>query len=70
MRGSVIYRGALRSFDHILTDQYVWSYGQGGIYWVSNEQVVLEARIKNEKGELDWGLFQVDVRDGSYSWSA
>lgn len=56
----------LRSFDHILTDQYVWSYGQGGIYWVSNDQVVLEARIKNEKGELDRGLYQVDVRDGTY----
>ena len=55
----------LKTFDHILTDQYIW--GGGGIYWVSNEQVVLEAHVKDEKGELDRGLYQVDVRDGSYT---
>lgn len=57
----------LKTFDHILTDQYTKSYGGGGIYWVSNEQVVMEAHVKDEKGELDRGLYQVDVRDGSYT---
>lgn len=56
----------LKTFDHILTDQYVWFYGQGGIYWVSNEHVVLEANVKNAQGILDSGLYQVNVRDGSY----
>lgn len=55
----------LKTFDHILTDQYIWGYGGGGIYWVSNVQVVLEAHIKNENGELNKGLYQVDVRNGS-----
>tara|TARA_R110001599_G_scaffold330580_2_gene545058 strand:+ start:2267 stop:3301 length:1035 start_codon:yes stop_codon:yes gene_type:complete len=55
-----------KTFDNILTDQYIWSYGSGGIYWVSNEQVVLEAHVKNQQGALDKGLYQVDVRDGSY----
>jgi hypothetical protein len=55
----------LKTFDHILTDQYVWSYGRGGIYWVSNEKVVLEAQIQNDLGVLTHGLFEVDVRDGS-----
>tara|TARA_R110002049_G_scaffold24515_1_gene86845 strand:- start:8248 stop:9279 length:1032 start_codon:yes stop_codon:yes gene_type:complete len=55
-----------KTFDNILTDQYIWLYGSGGIYWVSNEQVVLEAHVKNQQGLLDRGLYQVDVRDGSY----
>lgn len=55
----------LKTFDHILTDQYVWGYGGGGIYWVSNTHIVLEAHIKNELGVLNHGLFEVDVRDGS-----
>lgn len=55
----------LKTFDHILTDQYVWSYGRGGIYWVSNNHLVLEAQIKNDLGVLTHGLFEVDVRDGS-----
>jgi hypothetical protein len=56
----------LKTFDHILTDQYVWGYGGGGIYWVSNEHVLLEAKIRDEKGDLDLGIYEVDVRDGSY----
>jgi len=55
-----------KTFDHILTDQYIWSYGSGGIYWVSNEKIVLEAQIKNDLGVLNHGLFEVDVRGGSY----
>lgn len=56
----------LTTFNHILTDQYIWGYGSGGIYWVSNDQVVLEAHIMDKKGVLDRGLYQVDVVDGSY----
>jgi hypothetical protein len=33
---------------------------------VSNDEVVLEAYVDNSKGVLDRGLYQVDVRDGSY----
>ena len=55
----------MKTFDHILTDQYIWSYGRGGIYWVSNEHVVLEAHIKNDLGVINHGLFEIDVRDGS-----
>lgn len=56
----------LKTFDNIYTNQYIETYGQGGIYWVSNDHVVLEAQIVNEQGSLDRGLYQVDVRDGSY----
>lgn len=56
----------LKTFDHILTDQYIWGYGTGGIYWVSNNEIVLEAHIKNKRGEFDRGLYQVDIRDGSF----
>jgi hypothetical protein len=56
----------LKTFDKILTNQYIEAYSQGGIYWVSNEQVVLEAYIRNDQGVLDRGLYQVDVRDGAY----
>ncbi len=56
----------LKTFDQVLTDQYIWGYGSGGIYWVSNDQVVLEAHIMDKKGVLDRGLYQVDVVDGSY----
>lgn len=56
----------MKTFDDILTDQYIWSYGRGGIYWVSNEHVVLEAHIKDDSGSIDRGIYQVDVRDGSY----
>lgn len=56
----------MKTFDHILTDQYIETPGHGGIYWVSNEQLVLEARVKNDQGALDRGIYQIDVRDGSY----
>jgi len=54
------------SFEHIKTDQFNWSYGQGGIYWVSNNQVVLDAQVKNKQGIPERGLYQVNVNDGTY----
>ncbi|TNC79480.1 MAG: hypothetical protein C9356_18850 [Oleiphilus sp.] len=55
-----------RTFDHIVTDQYRETYGQGGIYWVSNDHVVLEAYLKTEQSDLDRGIYQVSVNDGSF----
>lgn len=54
-----------RTFDHIQTNQNIESYGQGGIYWVSNDQVVLDAIIESDHGIIDRALYQVDVRDGA-----
>jgi hypothetical protein len=55
-----------KTFEHIMTNQYIERHGQGGIYWVSNQHVVLEAYIENKEGVLDRGLYQVDVNDGEY----
>jgi len=55
-----------KTFDHIKTDQFVWSYGHGGIYWVSGNEVVLDAQVKNTQGVFENGLYQVNVDDGSY----
>ena len=55
-----------KTFDHIVTDQYRETYGQGGIYWVSNDHVVLEAYLKTEQSDLDLGIYQVSVNDGSF----
>jgi len=55
-----------KTFDHIVTDQYRQTDGQGGIYWVSNDHVVLEAYLKTEQSDLDLGIYQVSVNDGSF----
>jgi len=55
-----------KTFDHIVTDQYRETYGQGGIYWVSKDHVVLEAYLKTEQSDLDRGIYQVSVNDGSF----
>ncbi len=55
-----------KTFDHIKTDQFVWSYGDGGIYWVSDNEVVLDAQVKNAQGIFENGLYQVSVIDGSF----
>ena len=55
-----------KTFDHIKTDQFVWSYGDGGIYWVSENEVVLDAQVKNKQGIFENGLYQVNVVDGSF----
>jgi hypothetical protein len=55
-----------KSFPHIKTNQYQWDYGQGGIYWVSDTAVVLDAVVENKKGEPERGLYQVNTVDGSY----
>ena len=54
-----------KTFEHIKTDQFVWNPGLGGIYWVSNDSVVLEALIKNKNGEFEKGIYQVNM-DGTY----
>ena len=55
-----------KSFPEIKTNQFMWSYGRGGIYWVSDNQVVLDAEVANKLGVLERGLYQIDVRNGSY----
>ena len=50
------------SFEHIKTDQFVWNAGSGhgGIYWVGENELVLDAVIKGDRG-----LYEVNVVDGS-----
>lgn len=54
-----------KTFEHIKTDQFVWMYGRGGIYWVSDNAVVLDALVKNTEGVAERGIYQVNM-DGSY----
>ena len=53
--------GFFTHFEHIRVDQFSWSArtGHGGIYWVSQDELVLEAEI-----ERDRGLFLLDVSTG------
>lgn len=55
-----------KSFSHIKTNQYQWDYGQGGIYWVSDTAVVLDAVVNNNQGTPERGIYQVSTVDGSY----
>lgn len=52
------------SFDKILTNQYRERYGRGGIYWISEKEIVLDAYIGNDEGLVDRGLYQVNVESG------
>ncbi|WP_156491778.1 hypothetical protein, partial [Oleiphilus sp. HI0123] len=51
-------------FEDIKVDQFGWSArsGHGGIYWVSDNEIVTMAEIENEKA-----LYLVNVTDGSYT---
>lgn len=51
------------AFEHIKTDQFIWTLdlGNGGIYWVGDNEVVLDALINNERG-----IYQVNVLTGDH----
>lgn len=53
-----------KTFDRVKTHMYQWSQVHGGIYWINDTNIVLEAYIKGESGSLDRGLYQVNVNDG------
>lgn len=55
-----------KEFTNIKTNQFMWNYGQGGIYWVLDNAIVLDAQVKNSEGIFERGLYQVNVNDGSY----
>jgi hypothetical protein len=42
------------------------SYGSGGIYWISNDLIVLSAYIDTELRDQDHAIYQVDINDGTY----
>ena len=52
-------------FDDIKNAVSRYSPGRGGIYWVSDDAVVLDAIVTNEDGVDERGLYQVNM-DGSY----
>lgn len=52
-------------FENIKTDQFRASYGNRGIYWISNDTVVLNAQVTTESGSKKRGIFQVNM-DGMY----
>jgi len=52
----------VKTVNNILTDQYVGS----GIYWVSNEHVVLQAVVRGIEKEGHYSIYQVDIRDDSF----
>ncbi len=58
--------GMYAEFKNIKTDQFIWSKGRGGIYWVSENEVILDAVIQNADAEPERGLYQVNVMDGSH----
>lgn len=53
-------------FDKIKTDQFIRSYGFGGIYWVSNDAVILDGVVDNASGEPEHGVYLVTM-DGVYT---
>lgn len=58
--------GVYTEFKNIKTDQFIWEYGRGGIYWVSDNEVVLDAITKNTDGVPERGVYQVNLLDGSF----
>lgn len=58
--------GVYTEFKNIKTDQFIWEYGRGGIYWVSDNEMVLDAITKNTDGVPERGVYQVNVLDGSF----
>lgn len=52
-----------KTLDHVKTHMFRWSPDIGGIYWVDNSNVLLDAYLENESGSLDRGLYQVNVTD-------
>ncbi|OMH37543.1 hypothetical protein [Motiliproteus sp. MSK22-1] len=53
-------------FDKIKTDQFTRSYGRGGIYWVSDNRLILDGIVKNKQGVSEHGVYQVTL-DGTYT---
>lgn len=54
-----------KTFEHIKTDQFITEYGLDSVSWVSNDAVVLKAKVFNEYGDLESGIYQVNM-GGTY----
>lgn len=46
-------------YEKIKTNQYIWSYGGGGIYWIDNDSLVLAATVNNSAQEKERGIYRV-----------
>jgi hypothetical protein len=53
------------TFEHIKTDQFSTLYGQSGIYWISDEKLILNAEIEDAQGSMKRGIYEVNM-DGTY----
>lgn len=54
-----------KTFEKIIMSTRL-HYGLAGIYWISNDHIVLSAYIDTEKKTKDHGIYQININDGSF----
>ncbi len=52
------------TLDNIETEQFHSTYGRGGIYWVTDSYLILNAQVENENDVKERGVYLVGI-DGS-----
>ncbi len=53
-----------KTFSHVETEQFHTSYGRGGIYWLSDSEVLLNAQVDFD-GKKQRGIFRVGLNGES-----
>lgn len=53
----------IQKIEGIRTYQFIRNYGMGGIYWTSNDSVVLDGVVKNKKGIFEQGVYRVSLSE-------